>query len=85
MGVLSFLAGLSAFFFTGFSTVLFLMPGLPKIVSVPPEPAHFAFSCQGKSLAGLILLYRSPFPPFTINKQIQCGDSVLVQRPLPFT
>ena len=53
------------------------MPGFPTIVSVSPEPAEVAFSFQGNTLSGFILIFGGVISPFPFNKHIQCGQNCL--------
>ena len=73
MGVFSCMIGLSDFFFTGFRKVPGHVPRLPTISAVSPKPSWISFSFQGDSLAGFILLFRIPIPPFIIKKYIHFG------------
>ena len=77
------MARIYAFLFPGFREVPGHDPGLPAIVAVSSEPAGVAFSFQGGSLSGFILLYRRPLPLFRINKYITCDCQCL--GPMVFT
>ena len=73
MGVFSCLYKIPAFFFPGFRTFPGHVPKLPTIVSVSPKNFDIAFSCQGETLSGFILLFSRPLPPFPVKKHIQHG------------
>ena len=56
LGLFSCLDVIYVFLFTRFRTIPGYVPGLPTIVAVSPERAGIAFSCQGNSLTGFLLM-----------------------------